>query len=123
MILPDRKCKFAAAGGLFADVIHRRFEHAAAALRTFAQRLLAGEIHLRRPPLRLGLVLAEIELGLELRRHLDHGGERPAQLAAKPLQRPDLPLVISSSTLGNLELPARHDFPQAKSHFWHWNFL
>jgi len=62
------------AGLFFADVVHAAIEHLRAALRAFAERLLAGEIDGLRGLAFLGAV-AEIKLHLEFRRDLEHGAD------------------------------------------------
>src|SRR5437588_273579 len=105
------------ADGFFADEVHGRFKNPAAALRTFADRLLAGEIHLGYRAVGFGLVLAEVEFGLELRSHLYDRGKRPALLAAETLKRTDLPVCEQFLDFGNLELAAGNDFPKTEIAF------
>ena len=102
------------AGGLFADVAHAVLKHASATFGARAERLAAGEIHFRHGAVSIRLVLAEIELGLELRRQLHDGREGPAHLAAETLQRPDDALGEQFLDLLRLELPARGDLPQGE---------
>ena len=91
MILPVRNVQVFSAARLFlADVIHPGVKHVRAALRAFAERLLAGEIHRRGGLAVLVLAVAEIKFDLVLAVHLEHGGERKSLLAAEALQRPDL---------------------------------
>ena len=103
------------AGRLLAKVTHPRVEHPRAALRTFAQRFLAGEIHRRgRLAIFVSLVVAEIELNLELRRQFQHRGERFAHLAPETLQRPDLPFGDELLDFLDLKHPAAQRLPDRK---------
>src|SRR5581483_1334204 len=94
------------ADAVLARVRHRLLEHPAAALRARAERRVSGEVDLL-----LGFGLAEIELGLELRRELHHGGERLAEAAAETLERTDRALGHELLDLLGGELAARYDLP------------
>ena len=104
-------------GLLLADVVHARIIDIAAARRTFAERFLAREINRRARLAVLVLVVAEIELRLEFRVHLNNGCERKTLLAAKTLQRPDDALGDEFLDFKNFQLPARHDFPKREIAF------
>src|SRR5204862_5827871 len=76
-----------------------------------------GELHGRGSVAVLVLVLAEIKFRLELRGHLDDRRKRKSLLAAETLQRPDDALADELLDFSNLQLPARHDFPQREVAF------
>src|ERR1017187_6755101 len=97
---------------LFAHVIHATIEHPRATNRTFAERLLAGEIHGRRSFAVFLLIVAEIKFELELGVHFQHRGEGPARLLAhEPLQRPDLLCRDERLDFRGLKHPAAKRFP------------
>src|SRR5208283_188153 len=85
--------------------------HLRAALGTFAERLLAGEIHRRSRLAVLLLVVAEIKFDLELGRQLQDGGERESLFAAEALQRTDMFFRDELFDLLNLKHPAAERFP------------
>src|SRR5205085_1460641 len=96
---------------VLAKIIHAAVEDTRAALGTFAERLLAGEINRCRIGAVRIFVVAEVKLRLELRAHLDNGRERKSLLAAETLQWPDRAFADEFLNLENFQLPARHDFP------------
>src|SRR5437667_782854 len=102
------------AGRLFADILHCCLKNAITALGTFANWILSGEIDRLSRSIRIGLILPEVELGLQFGSQLDDGGKWPARFAAESLQRPDLALLNQLLDFGNLELSAGDNFPQAK---------
>src|SRR5947208_6299190 len=102
------------AGRFLADVAHPALEHARAALGAFAERLLAGEVHFRHLAGRVLFLLPEVKLRFEFVRQFDDRGERPAQLAAKPLQRPDRAPGDQFLDFLRLKLPPGRDFPKRK---------
>src|SRR5437899_1296382 len=99
---------------MLADVIHPVLENTRAALRAFAQRLLAGKVHFRgRAPGKF-VAVAEVELGLEFRAEFDDGGKRKALRAAETLQRPDDALGDEFLDFVSLKLAAGDNFPKGK---------
>src|ERR1051326_4308011 len=100
---------------MFARVVHAVLEHAAAALRAFAQRLLAGEIdRLRRGAVAVLGLIAEIKLEFVFGVEADDRGEGPALAAAKSLQRAELFLADQPLDLLRLHEAARQKSGQAE---------
>src|SRR5712691_12423738 len=100
---------------MFARVVHSVVEHPSAALRTFAERLLAGKIN------RLGgtafavlRLIAEIELKFVFGTESDDRGEGPALPAAETLQRAELFLADQPLDFLRLHEPARQKRGQAE---------
>ena len=111
------------ADGVLAHVMHSGLEDPTAALGAFAHGFLAGEINLRRFSIRVGLLLAEIELGFQFRGELNDRCERFAHFAAKTLQRSHLAFGDELLDFRNFQLAAGNDFPQAKVAFLALKFL
>src|SRR5207247_5373650 len=95
-------------------VVHSVVEHPAAALRTFADRLLAGKINrLGRTAVAVLRLIAEIELKFVFGIEADDRGEGPALPAAETLQRTELFLADQRLDLLRLHEPARQKRGQA----------
>src|SRR2546422_4252973 len=98
-----------------ARVRHAGLERPAAALRTFAERLFAGEINgLGRTAVAVLRLIAEIKLKFVFGIEADDGGEGPALPAAETLQRAKLFLADQRLDLLRLHEPARQKRGQAE---------
>src|SRR5204863_9793424 len=100
---------------MLAGVVHAVVEHPTAALRTFADRLLAREINRRgRTAVAVLRLIAEIELKFVFGIEADDRGEGPPLPAAETLQRAELFLADQRLDLLRLHEPARQKRGQAE---------
>ena len=86
-------------------------------MRTFAERLAAGEIQGVGGGLVLGVLLAEVEFRLEFGGEFDDGGKGPAHFAAEPLQGADDAFGDQFLDFGDFHLAAGDDFPEGEVAF------
>ena len=94
------------------------------ALWALAERLLAGEINFGAAlPLPSGLSWPKSNSGLSSGVSLMTAAKGLPILLRNPCRGPTWRFGDEFLDLGDFELPAGHDLPRLKSHFWHWNFL
>src|SRR3989441_13371764 len=100
---------------MFARVVHSVLEHPAAALRTFAERLFAGEINgLGRTAVAVLRLIAEIKLKFVFGIEADDRGKGSALPTAETLQRAELFLADQPLDFLRLHEPAREKRGQAE---------
>ena len=99
---------------LLAHVGHPVLVDVRLALGALADGFLAREIHHNGSALGIDVLVAEVELRLELRRKFHDGSERKTLLAAEALKRPDLLLQKQFVDLMRFVEPARRALPQGE---------